>query len=120
MVRPEDGVDLGDWSAIPASALVVPLDVHLHKIARNLGMTSRATPSWEAACDVTRVLARLDPVDPVKFDFSLCHLGMVQRCRSRRDDTICEGCGVRPVCRHWASKAPRPRSRALPVVGASP
>jgi uncharacterized protein (TIGR02757 family) len=101
MVRPADGVDLGAWTAIPPSALVIPLDVHVHKLSRNLGLTSRATASWKAAEDVTRALARLDPDDPVKYDFSLCHLGMVQTCPSRRDPVRCDGCGVRPVCRHW-------------------
>lgn len=103
MARPADGVDLGLWR-IPTSVLVMPLDVHIHKLALNLGLTTRATPSFAAALDVTRALARFDPHDPVKYDFALCHLGMLQRCPSRRDPVACEGCGVRPVCRHW----PRP------------
>ena len=103
MVRPADGVDLGLWN-VPAAHLVVPLDVHIHKLARNLGFTRRPTADWRAALDVTAQLARLDPEDPVKYDFSLCHLGMVQRCPSRPDALRCEGCGVRPVCRHWARR----------------
>jgi uncharacterized protein (TIGR02757 family) len=107
MVRPADGVDLGLWD-VPAARLVVPLDVHIHKLARNLGFTRRPTADWRAALDVTAHLARLDPEDPVKYDFSLCHLGMVQRCPSRADPVRCEGCGVRPVCRHWANaRGPR-------------
>ncbi len=101
MVRPADGVDLGAWSSLPPSALVIPLDVHIHKLSRNLGLTTRSTAGWKAAEDVTRALARLDADDPVKYDFSLCHLGMVQACPSRRDAVRCEGCGVKPVCRHW-------------------
>lgn len=102
MIRPADGVDLGLWDEIPPAALVMPLDVHIHKLSRNIGLTARATASHLAAADITRELARLDPVDPVKYDFSLCHLGMVQSCPSRRDAKKCDGCGVRPVCRHWA------------------
>jgi uncharacterized protein (TIGR02757 family) len=101
MIRPADGVDLGAWASIPASALVIPLDVHIHKLSRNLGLTTRSTAGWKAAEDVTRALARLDAEDPVKYDFSLCHLGMVQSCPSRRDAVRCDGCGVKPVCRHW-------------------
>ena len=41
------------------------------------------------------------PGDPVGYDFSLCHMGMLQRCPSRRDPVRCEGCGVQPVCIHW-------------------
>ena len=97
-------------SGIAPSALIIPLDVHIHKLARNLGLTARTTAGWKAAEDVTRALARLDPADPVKYDFSLCHLGMVQGCRSRRDPVACEGCGVMPVCRHWIGGAGRVRS----------
>jgi uncharacterized protein (TIGR02757 family) len=102
MIRPADGVDLGLWRDIPPSALFMPLDVHIHKLSKNLGLTRRATASHLAAVDITRELARLDAADPVKYDFSLCHLGMVQSCPSRRDPKKCEGCGVKPVCRHWA------------------
>lgn len=109
MARPADGVDLGLWR-VPTSLLVMPLDVHIHKLALNLGLTERATPSFAAALDVTRALARFDPVDPVKYDFALCHLGMLQRCPSRRDAVACEGCGVRPVCRHWSRPVPTPRA----------
>jgi uncharacterized protein (TIGR02757 family) len=110
MVRPADGVDLGLW-AVPASRLVVPLDVHIHKLARNLGFTTRPSATWKAALEVTRELARLDLEDPVKYDFSLCHLGMLQRCPSRRDPVRCEGCGVQPVCRHWQPTSRRARER---------
>ncbi len=100
MARPADGVDLGLWE-VPAASLVIPLDVHLLKLGRNLGFTRASTATWRAAREVTDALAHLDPDDPTRFDFSLCHLGMVQRCPSRRDAARCEGCGVRPVCRHW-------------------
>jgi uncharacterized protein (TIGR02757 family) len=100
MVRPSDGVDLGQWPVDPA-VLLVPVDVHIHKLARNLGFTRRRAPSWRAAEEITGALARFDALDPTKYDFSLCHLGMVQHCPSRRDAERCEGCGVKPVCIHW-------------------
>lgn len=100
MVRPADGVDLGAW-ALPTSLLLVPVDTHIHKLSRNLGLTRRKDVSWKTAEEITRALARYDANDPVKYDFSLCHLGMLQRCPSRRDPVRCEGCGVQRVCRHW-------------------
>lgn len=103
MVRAEDGVDLGLWP-VPASALVIPVDTHIQKLAQNLGLTRRTDTSWKTATEITARLRRFDPGDPVKYDFSLCHLGMVQQCPSRRDATACEGCGVRPICRHWRSR----------------
>jgi uncharacterized protein (TIGR02757 family) len=101
MVRPADGIDLGLWQ-IPPSVLLCPVDTHIHKLAKNLGFTKRKDVSWETAEEITRALACFDPKDPVKHDFSLCHLGMLQRCPSRKDAKKCEGCGVMAVCRHWA------------------
>lgn len=100
MARPADGVDLGLWTLSP-SRLLVPVDTHIHKLSMNLGLTERKAVSWKAAEEITASLRRLDPEDPVKYDFSLCHLGMLQGCPSRRDPVKCEGCGVKPVCRHW-------------------
>jgi uncharacterized protein (TIGR02757 family) len=103
MSRPADGIDLGLWP-IPTEQLVIPLDVHLHKLGKNLGFTQSKAASWKAALEVTAALRRLDAKDPVRYDFSLCHLGMVQQCPSRRDEARCEGCGVKPVCVHWAGR----------------
>jgi uncharacterized protein (TIGR02757 family) len=101
MVRPADGVDLGLWD-VDAARLMVPVDVHIHRLARNLGFTRRKDPSWRTTEEITGALARFDPRDPASYDFSLCHMGMLQRCPSRRDARRCEGCGVQPVCIHWA------------------
>jgi uncharacterized protein (TIGR02757 family) len=109
MVRPADGVDLGLWNVSP-SALLMPVDTHIHRLALNLGLTRRRTASWAAAEEITGELRRFDPDDPVKYDFALCHLGMVRHCPSRRDTRRCEGCGVRPVCRHWGAGRAKSRS----------
>jgi uncharacterized protein (TIGR02757 family) len=101
MVRPADGVDLGVWPISPA-LLLIPVDTHIHKLSNNLDLTRRRDVSWRTAEEITRALRQLDPRDPVKYDFSLCHLGMLQRCPSRRDPARCEGCGIQSVCRHWA------------------
>jgi len=101
MSRPDDGVDLGQWN-VPLSSLVIPVDTHIHKLSKNLGLTKRNDTSWKTAEEITAGLAKLDRDDPTKYDFSLCHLGMLQRCPSRRDPKRCEGCPVKPVCRHWA------------------
>jgi uncharacterized protein (TIGR02757 family) len=111
MIRPADGVDLGLWN-LPASVLLMPVDTHIHKLGRNLGFTRRKALSWKTTEEITGVLRRLDPSDPAKYDFALCHLGMLQRCPSRKDPVRCEGCGVMPVCRHWAEKR-GPRSRSV-------
>lgn len=113
MGRPADGIDLGAWHIDPAR-LLVPVDVHIHKLALNLGLTRRRTPSWQTTAEITRALARFDPTDPTKYDFSLCHLGMLQRCPSKRDARLCDGCGVRPVCIHWRERAGSERENNEP------
>ena len=102
MVRDDDGVDLGLWhDLVPTSLLLCPVDTHIFKLAKNLGLTSKKTMTWATAEEIGRALAFFDPNDPARFDFSLCHLGMLQRCPSRRDAERCKGCGVKSVCRHW-------------------
>ncbi|MCB9604422.1 MAG: TIGR02757 family protein [Sandaracinus sp.] len=100
MIRPADGVDLGLWPVSPAR-LVIPVDTHIHRIATNLGLTARADASWRTAREITTRLRVLDPADPVRYDFALCHLGVSRECPSRRDPERCEGCVLRPVCTRW-------------------
>lgn len=108
MVRPADGVDLGLWSISPAE-LVIPVDTHIHRISRNLGLTRRQTASWATAEEITAALRKLDPLDPVKYDFALCHLGVSRQCPSRPDPDKCEQCVLQDVCRVWTRRR-KPRS----------
>ena len=98
MVRPDDGVDLGVWDHVPTRALVMPMDVHTLRISRFIGLTDRKDGSWRTAEEVTAALARLDPEDPVRFDFALAHLGISRRCLGHRDAEICPGCPLHPIC----------------------
>jgi uncharacterized protein (TIGR02757 family) len=109
MIRPADGIDLGAWTGVSTSVLTMPLDVHIHRISQNLALTTRSDVSYRTARSITAALAQIDPVDPVRFDFALCHLGMVGSCLSKRDEEACFGCGVRPVCTHWDIPARRRR-----------
>lgn len=104
MVR-RDAVDPGGWSAVPASKLVVPLDTHVIRVGQCLRLTRYASPGWRMAADITASLRRLDPDDPVRFDFSLCHLGMRNACGfgRRQGDSQCP---LKGLCR------PRVRSRS--------
>lgn len=109
MVRGPDEIDLGAWRGVPASALLVPLDTHVARIARHLGLTRREDMSWRTAEEITEGLRRLDPDDPVRFDFVLCHLGMSGACPLRRDPARCAACQLAASCRARARPAgPRP------------
>ncbi|MBW1880446.1 MAG: TIGR02757 family protein, partial [Deltaproteobacteria bacterium] len=99
MVRPPtEGIDLGLWDSLPPSALVVPLDTHVLRIARLVGLTRRRDGSWRTAAEITANLRLLDPDDPVRFDFALAHLGISGACKGRRDEAVCPSCPLRPVC----------------------
>ncbi len=93
--------DLGVWTTVPTGELRVPLDQHVFWIARNIGLTDRRTPSWAAVEDVTEALRRIDPIDPVRFDFVLCHTGVSKACPKRREIVRCAPCALRPDCRLW-------------------
>jgi uncharacterized protein (TIGR02757 family) len=111
MVR-RDGVDPGGWTGIRPSQLVVPLDTHTIRIGRCLQLTRRASPGWRMAVEITESLRRFDPDDPVRYDFSLCHLSMMGACNGRGG----EGCPLRAYCQkdqgHEGRRRARRRSRA--------
>lgn len=94
-----DGVDPGGWTAVPASKLVVPLDTHIIRVGQCLGLTKYRSPGWKMAADITASLRKLDPNDPVKYDFSLCHLGMMGSCNFGVADKAGHACQLAGVCR---------------------
>jgi uncharacterized protein (TIGR02757 family) len=75
MVR-HDEVDVGAWTSLTPAELVIPLDTHVHRIALALGLTRRASADLRAALETTAALRVFDPIDPVRFDFSLARLGI--------------------------------------------
>jgi uncharacterized protein (TIGR02757 family) len=114
MVRGPDEVDLGLWPRVNPALLVVPLDTHLARIARLLGLTRREDLSWRTALEVTAALRLVDPEDPVRFDFALCHLGMSAACPLRAGRATCAACLFNADCatgRRLVVRAPRVRRR---------
>lgn len=100
MIRPADGVDVGAWAGVvPPSRLLIPLDTHTFRITRYLGLTARNQGDWQAAEEVTAALARLRPDDPVRYDFALCRLGILDLCPAKRDEKKCVPCDLYDVCR---------------------
>jgi uncharacterized protein (TIGR02757 family) len=119
MVRGPDEVDLGAWKGVPTSALVIPLDTHVARIARYLGLTDREDMTWRTAEEITDNLRRLDPADPVRFDFALCHLGMSGACPIERDPRRCEVCPLNERCRARARPGSTTRPAPPPPAGAT-
>lgn len=97
MVR-EDRVDMGVWKKVRPGQLIVPLDTHIIRVGKCLRLTSRKSPGWRMAADITSALRRMDPDDPIKFDFSICHLGMMNGCGygQKKGDLDCP---LKGVCR---------------------
>ena len=91
--------DLGLWDFVDPAKLVVPLDTHIHRIATFLGLTKRKSPDWKCARGVTDRLAKFDPADPVRYDFAICRLGILDLCSRRRRKENCDVCLLRDVCR---------------------
>lgn len=71
------GVDFGLWRHISPAQLLIPLDVHVERVARNLGLLTRKATDWQAVLELTAALRSFDPEDPVKYDFALFGLGVL-------------------------------------------
>jgi uncharacterized protein (TIGR02757 family) len=97
MVR-RDEVDLGVWTRITPARLIVPLDTHIIRLGQCLQLTRRRSPGWRMAADITAALRRLDPSDPVRFDFSICHVGMMGNCGFGMKQADSQ-CPLRGVCK---------------------
>jgi uncharacterized protein (TIGR02757 family) len=108
MVR-RDALDLGVWTRVSAAKLVVPLDTHVIRVGRCLRLTEYTSPGWKMARDITASLKRIDPSDPVRYDFSLCHLGMMNACGFSRPQADAQ-CPLRGACRPGVRKR-RPSRR---------
>ena len=80
MVRKDNnGVDFGLWNKIPMSDLFLPLDVHTGNVARKLGLLKRKQNDWKAVNEVTEILRKFNPDDPIKYDFALFGLGVFEK-----------------------------------------
>jgi uncharacterized protein (TIGR02757 family) len=121
MVR-RDALDLGVWTRVSAAKLIVPLDTHVIRVGRCLRLTRYTSPGWRMARDITASLRQLDPDDPVKYDFALCHIGMMNACgfnRARNGSRSAKGppdqnCPLRGLCRprvRTARPSRRPSAR---------
>lgn len=97
MVR-RDAVDMGIWTAVRPAQLIVPLDTHVIRLGRCLRLTRYTSPGWRMAADITASLRALDPDDPVRYDFSLCHIGMMNACGFGRAQADSQ-CPLRGCCR---------------------
>jgi uncharacterized protein (TIGR02757 family) len=98
MIR-RDEPDLGLWTFADPAKLVMPVDTHIHRIATFLGLNRRKSADWKTAREITTSLARFDRADPVRYDFAICRLGILDLCSRKRRKENCDVCLLRDVCR---------------------
>lgn len=84
MVR-KDEIDIGVWTKIDKSKLIIPVDTHVYRIGRKLRMVKRKSCDLKFAIEMTEMLKRFDKDDPVKYDFALCHIGIDKKNPSRKE-----------------------------------
>lgn len=81
MVR-KDEIDLGIWNEVGTHRLLMPVDVHVHRISLALGLVNRRSCDLKFSLQLTERLKQFDTIDPVKYDFALCHIGIDGKERS--------------------------------------
>ena len=91
--------DLGLWTFVDPSKLVMPVDTHIHRIATFLGLNDRKSMDWKTARKLTDRLIAFDAADPVRYDFALCRLGILDLCSRARKKENCDVCMLRDACR---------------------
>ena len=115
MVR-KDAIDLGVWRTVAPARLIVPLDTHVIRLGQCLRLTRYVSPGWKMAAEITASLRALDPKDPVRYDFSLCHVGNDERVRLQ---PAAEGFAMPAPRRCAGRRKPRPAARR-PLDGKAP
>ena len=80
MVRKDkQGVDFGLWKKIKPAQLLCPLDIHVDRVARKLGLIKRKQTDWQTVVELTENLKTFDPADPAKYDFALFGIGAIDK-----------------------------------------
>ncbi len=98
MVRRGDDLDLALWRKVSPSKLVIPLDTHIARISRAIGLTARKSSDWKTAEEITAALSALDPADPLKYDFAITRLGILGDCVADARNSRCGGCSLADIC----------------------
>ncbi len=94
-----DPIDFGIWEHhISRRNLIVPVDTHMLRIARLLGLTERKSSDMKTALEITAGFRQICPEDPVKYDFALVRLGIEGLCTKLNQGTRCVSCPLQPHC----------------------
>ncbi len=97
MVR-KDGLDLGLWKHVSQSELIIPLDVHVNRIAARLGLVRKGPENFARALELTDNLRAMNPEDPIRYDFAICTLGKLGHCAKNAVREKCIQCVLKNHC----------------------
>jgi len=100
MVRREEP-DLGLWRTISPSQLLMPLDAHLFRFSQYLGFIKKQQSGWKAVTQATSHFRKICPDDPVKYDFALARLGIMNLCVHKAQPERCRKCPIQNHCQLW-------------------
>lgn len=103
MVR-KDFPDFGIYASVSPEELLYPLDVHIQRVANVLEISSRKTPDWKKAEEITAFFRRIFPEDPTRGDFALSRLGILRRCKSKYITELCGECQINPICKIYKER----------------
>ncbi|MHB1646057.1 MAG: TIGR02757 family protein [bacterium] len=98
MVRNSDNLDFGIWSKISPAQLIMPVDTHISRICRYIGLTNFKNPSFKMALEITENLKKLDYFDPIKYDFAITRLGILDLCTKSKNEDNCKKCSIFHIC----------------------
>ncbi|PJZ54134.1 TIGR02757 family protein [Leptospira adleri] len=110
MVR-KDFPDFGIYTSVAPEELLYPLDIHIQRVASVLEISSRKTPDWKKAEEITAFFRRIFPEDPTRGDFALSRLGILRRCKSKYMTELCEECQINTICSVYKTRTLKNRNR---------
>lgn len=97
MVR-KDEIDFGLWEFIKPGELLMPVDTHIARIGFLIGLTTCKGTGAAMVKEITENLGKIDPVDPLKYDFALTRLGILKECPRKRVEKLCGKCAIKGIC----------------------
>ncbi len=98
MIRNSDNLDFGIWREVQPYQLIMPVDTHIGRISRYIGLTGYKNPSFKMAEEITENLKKLDWFDPIKYDFAITRLGILDLCPKAKNEENCEKCSIFNIC----------------------
>ena len=99
MIRNSDNLDFGIWQGIQPYQLIMPVDTHIGRISQYIGLTGYKNPSFKMAEEITENLKKLDYFDPIKYDFAITRLGILDLCSKTKNEENCKKCSIFNICK---------------------